>query len=147
MKDLLSDPNNLLYLGIVLMSIGFPIVLVKYYTSKIDNFTLKLDTFMQQIQMNFDRPAPKKVIDFKNIVHGNENNRHSQQILEDQYTRLNKNCKKLYEALKSGGWWSGKRIIAELDMLEYRRRILDLKEAGIEIKERLVAKGCKEWSL
>ena len=92
------------------------------------------------LEFIFDEPEEIK-------AHTRENNAHSEQILFDQYERLNRNCKKLYEALKSGGWWSGKRIIAELDMLEYRRRILDLKEAGIVINERSIGKGCKEWSL
>ena len=84
-------------------------------------------------------------IDWNNVVHGRENNRHSQGILEDQYPRLNKNCRALYEALLSGGKWTGKRIIRELDMLEYRRRIADLKDAGIDIKENILANGAKEW--
>jgi hypothetical protein len=74
-------------------------------------------------------------IDFTNCVHGRENNRESQQILEDQYERLNNNCRRLYDALKSGGAWSGHRIIHELNMIEYRRRIKDLREAGIFIKQ------------
>lgn len=84
-------------------------------------------------------------IDWDNIVHDKENNRHSQGILEEQYERLNKNCKVLYNALQSGGKWTGKRIINELDMTEYRRRIADLREAGVKIEENVLEKGIKEW--
>ena len=95
---------------------------------------------MNHLEFIFDEPGEIK-------AHTHENNSHSEQILFNQYERLNRNCKKLYDALKSGGWWSGKRIIAELDMLEYRRRIKDLKEAGIKIKEMSLSNGCKSWSL
>lgn len=84
-------------------------------------------------------------INWNEIVHGKENNSHSQQILEDQYERLNNNCRKLYDALKSGGKWTGKRIIKTLDMLEYRRRIKDLKDAGIKINEEIIEGGSKQW--
>ena len=84
-------------------------------------------------------------IDWNNIVHGQENNRHSQLILEEQYERLSNNCKKLYNALKSGGKWTGKRIVLELNMLEYRRRLKDLIDAGIPIQSRVLQDGAKEW--
>lgn len=84
-------------------------------------------------------------IDWNNVVHGRENNRHSESILVDQYERLNNNCRRLYDALRAGGRWTGRRIVAELDMMEYRRRIADLRDAGVVIKERTLPNGSKEW--
>lgn len=84
-------------------------------------------------------------IDWTNIVHGHENNVHSQLILEDQYERLSNNCKRLYDALKRGGRWSGRRIVSELGMMEYRRRIADLRDVGIDIKFKTLSNGSKEW--
>lgn len=84
-------------------------------------------------------------IDWNNVVHGNENNRHSESILIEQYERLNNNCKRLYDALRSGGRWTGKRIVTELDMMEYRRRIADLRDAGVKIEENILSNGSKEW--
>lgn len=86
-------------------------------------------------------------LDFENIVHTRENNSHSEQILFDQYERLSNNCKKVYNALKSGGKWTGRKMIFELNILEYRKRIDELRKAGLEIKENVLKNGAKEWWL
>lgn len=85
--------------------------------------------------------------DFTVIVHTKENNSHSEQILFDEYERLNNNCKIIYEALKRGEKLTGRVIQRRFDMSEYRRRIKDLKDAGIPIKEKILKGGCKEWFL
>ncbi len=84
-------------------------------------------------------------IDFDKVLHSKENNRHSQQILEDNHLRLSNNCKIIYEALLRGEKLTGQSIVSKYGMLEYRRRIADLKAAGIEIKETILFNGCKQW--
>ena len=84
-------------------------------------------------------------IDFSTITHTAENNAHSESILSDQYERLNKNCKTLYDALKRGERLTGLIIVTKYGMVEYRRRLADLKAAGVKIEERLLTGGSKEW--
>lgn len=90
----------------------------------------------EQLQINWNEVALHR-----------ENNRFSEQILCDQATRLSNNCRKLYEALLRGERLTGAIIIAKYGMIEFRRRIKDLKEAGLDIKENLLPGGCKEWYL
>ena len=87
------------------------------------------------------------VIDFDKVVHTKENNAFSESILFDQYERLSKNCRVLYDALKRGERLSGITIITRYGMTEYRRRIKDLRDAGVPIKEHKLENGCKEWYL
>ena len=84
-------------------------------------------------------------LNFTEITLHSENNRHSEQILCDQLPRLSNNCKTLYEALMRGERLTGKGIVSKYGMLEYRRRIKDLKAAGVHVKENLLENGCKEW--
>lgn len=89
----------------------------------------------------------KKKIDLNNIVHTRENNIYSETILNNNYKRLNNNCRILLDALERGERLTGLSIVKKYGMLEYRRRIKDLKESGIYIKERNLWLGCKEWFL
>lgn len=84
-------------------------------------------------------------IDWNQVTHTSENNSHSEQILFDQYDRLNHNCKLIYDALKRGERLTGRDIVSRFGMLEYRRRLKDLKEAGIEIHEKTLEGGAKQW--
>lgn len=84
-------------------------------------------------------------IDWNKVVHTRENNRHSEGILFNQYDRLSNNCRKVLNALRSGGKWSGRRMMIELNITEYRRRIADLKDAGLEIQEETLKNGTKQW--
>lgn len=84
-------------------------------------------------------------IDWTKVSHTRENNSHSEAILFDQYDRLNHNCKLIYDALVKGERLTGRDIVTRFGMLEYRRRIMDLRAAGIEIKETLLSNGAKEW--
>jgi hypothetical protein len=86
-------------------------------------------------------------IDWDNVTHQRENNSHSEQILFDQYERLNHNCKIIYDALKRGERLTGRDIVSRFGMLEYRRRLKDLKEAGLEIQETTLKGGAKQWYL
>jgi hypothetical protein len=83
-------------------------------------------------------------IDWNNIVHTRENNAGSEAILLKQYKRLNNNCKLIYDALMRGERLTGRDII-NMGMLEYRKRIDELKRAGIEIKEQTLKGGAKQW--
>jgi hypothetical protein len=86
-------------------------------------------------------------IDWDNITHQKENNSFSEQILFDQYERLNHNCKIIYDALKRGEKLTGRDIVSRFGMLEYRRRIADLRDAGLEIQETTLKGGAKQWYL
>lgn len=86
-------------------------------------------------------------IDWNQVTHTRENNSHSEAILFDQYERLNHNCKLIYDALKRGERLTGRDIVTRFGMLEYRRRLKDLKEAGVEIKETTLKGGSKQWYL
>lgn len=86
-------------------------------------------------------------IDFAQVVHTKENNAFSEAILFDQYERLSNNCKVIYNALKRGERLSGVVIVTRYGMTEYRRRIKDLRDAGVPIKEHKLENGCKEWYL
>lgn len=85
-------------------------------------------------------------LDFTGISLHPENNRESEEILLSQSLRLNKNCLKIYKALKSGAMLTGSAMI-QMGMIEYRRRIKDLKEKGIIIKDKKMPNGCKAWYL
>lgn len=86
-------------------------------------------------------------INFTAISLHAENNRHSERILEDNCFRLSNNCKKLYDALKRGERLTGAIVVGKYGMLEYRRRIADLRAAGVQIQETILKGGLKEWYL
>ena len=85
-------------------------------------------------------------IDWDNITHTKENNSHSEAILFEQYDKLNHNCKIIYEVLNRGYRLTGRDII-KMGMMEYRKRISDLRDAGIPIKETTLKGGVKQWFL
>lgn len=77
--------------------------------------------------------------------HFKENNSESESTLHAQFERLKGNNKKLYEALMRGERLTGAIIVSRYGMLEYRRRIKDLKAAGLDVKEVTLKGGVKEW--
>ena len=83
--------------------------------------------------------------DFSTMVHTKENNSHSEKILDSQYERLSNNCKTLYNAFERGESLSGSDIVRSYKMMEYRRRIKDLKDAGYPIGETILKNGSKIW--
>jgi hypothetical protein len=87
----------------------------------------------------------QQTIDFSSVVHHKENNRHSEMILEENYERLNKNCKVLYDALMRGERLTGADVVTRYDMMEYRRRFKDLKDAGVPIQTEKLPGGSKVW--
>lgn len=84
-------------------------------------------------------------IDWNQVTHTKENNSHSEAILFDQYERLNHNCRIIYDALMRGEKLTGRDIVSKYGMMEYRRRIADIRAAGIEIKEEILKGGSKQW--
>lgn len=86
-------------------------------------------------------------IDWTRVSHTKENNSHSEAILFEEYERLNHNCKIIYDALKRGERLTGRDIVTRYGMLEYRRRIADIRAAGVEIKEEILKDGSKIWYL
>ena len=83
-------------------------------------------------------------IDWNQVTHTRENNSHSESILFDQYERLNHNCRIIYDALKRGERLTGRDIV-NMGMLEYRKRIDDLRKAGVVIQEKTLKGGSKQW--
>ena len=75
-----------------------------------------------------------------------ENNRESQQLLEDNADRLNGQCKTVLELLKSGIRLTvlGACLLPE-PITDLRRRIKDLRDRGFIIKDTIVNGKFKEY--
>ena len=86
-------------------------------------------------------------IDWSNIANHRENNSHSEALLNDNYERLNKQCKKVYDLLKSGHSLTVRGAVVDHNINSLPRRILDLKQAGIEIRDRIINRKYKEYYL
>lgn len=86
---------------------------------------------------------------------GPENNSHSEAIYESQAKRLNENARIILQCLIEGQELSGHHLVyygakpkgadKPKQMIEYRRRMLDIKRAGIEMEEKIDSNGCKTW--
>lgn len=86
----------------------------------------------------------QSTLDFNNIVHIRENNAHSEAILDANYDKLNKQCQLVYFLLKQT------RLTVREAMVSYnigdlRRRVCDLRQAGIEVKDNILPGGSKEF--
>ena len=87
-------------------------------------------------------------IDWENVVHGMENNLHSEGILWERQSDFSAQCKKVYDLLKSG-----KRLTVRDAMLyhgigDLRRRVKDLRDnANVNVQSRMIGKGFKEYYL
>jgi hypothetical protein len=67
-----------------------------------------------------------------------ENNKESQSILEANKDRINKSCAKVLELLKEGHRLTVRDAIVYHNISSLPRRIKDLREHGIVIKDRLI---------
>jgi hypothetical protein len=76
-----------------------------------------------------------------------ENNKESQAILEANKDRINKSCAKVLELLKEGHHLTVRDAIVYHDISSLPRRIKDLREHGIVIKDRLIDGRYKEYFL
>lgn len=68
-------------------------------------------------------------------THTIENNPDSESFLNDNKVKLSKECEKVYELLKQGRQLSVKECVLENITQSLPRRILDLKENGIEVRD------------
>ena len=76
-----------------------------------------------------------------------ENNLESQAILEANKDRINKCCAKVLELLKEGHHLTVRDAIVYHNISSLPRRIKDLREHGIVIKDRLIDGRYKEYFL
>lgn len=84
-------------------------------------------------------------IDFENILHTRENLASNEVILNGQIKRLSNNCYKIYQALMRGERLTGATIVSKYNILEYRRRLKELKDFGVDINEVVLFNGAKQW--
>jgi hypothetical protein len=81
-------------------------------------------------------------IDF---VHTHENNNESQAILEANRTELNTQCKMVKAMLESGYRLTVRDAMINYGISSLPRRILDLKNQGVDIKSKLINGKYKEY--
>lgn len=81
------------------------------------------------------------------IVHAHENNIESERILKASLPRISKQCKRTLDLLKSGIKLTVRSAMIDYGISSLPRRILDLKQSGYEIKDRLIDGRYKEWFL
>lgn len=87
----------------------------------------------------------------ESYVHGRENNPDSQQHLEANEQHFNKQCLKILALLRKGEVLTQRRGMIEFDIGDTRRRISELREGGIVIKDEWIldkegkSTQCKKW--
>lgn len=93
-----------------------------------------------QLQMDFTKPFP---------VHVRENNRASEDFLNENRKDLSAKCELVLSLLKSGIRLTVKSALVTYGVSSLPRRILDLKEQGITIEDQWVKingqERFKEW--
>ena len=81
--------------------------------------------------------------------HRDENNYHSRKHLEENRDKFSQQCKLVLTILQSGRRLTVLSAINEYGISSLPRRILDLKENGVEIKDRWIEinnkRAYKEW--
>jgi hypothetical protein len=76
--------------------------------------------------------------------HRDENNHDSRRHLEENRQKFSDQCQKVYSLLLSGVRLTVLSAMTEYGISSLPRRILDLKESGIEIKDAWVKTDSKE---
>jgi hypothetical protein len=66
-----------------------------------------------------------------------ENNPYSQQILDSNIEKFNGQCKTIYQALISGEKLTTTSALLKYSVGDLRRRIKDLRDAGVPIQDEL----------
>jgi len=79
------------------------------------------------------------------FTHREENNHDSRRHLEENRERFSAQCKQVYDLLRSGVRLTVLSAITEYGISSLPRRILDLKQAGIEIRDCWIDRKYKEW--
>jgi hypothetical protein len=80
-------------------------------------------------------------------VHTQENNRQSQTGLEANFIKLNNQCGKVLGLLKVGFRLTVRDAILSHGIGDLRRRVKDLRDKGIDIKDEIKPGGFKEYFL
>jgi hypothetical protein len=80
-----------------------------------------------------------------NPVHKKENNNESQAILEANRAELNTQCKMVKAMLESGYRLTVRDAMINYGISSLPRRILDLKNQGVDIKSKLINGKYKEY--
>ena len=83
----------------------------------------------------------------QNILHQSENNRQSQLILEENRERLNNQCRKVLTLLEQGKRLTVVDAVMFYQIGDLRRRVKDLRDFGIQVKDRHIGGGRKEYFL
>jgi len=78
------------------------------------------------------------------FTHREENNHDSRRHLEENRERFSAQCQQVYDLLSSGVRLTVLSAITEYGISSLPRRILDLKQAGVEIKDCWVKTDSKE---
>lgn len=87
-------------------------------------------------------------IDFSNVIHSNENNSESEQILEANRERIAGQCKRVLELLQAGHRLTVYGAMVDHGISSLPRRVLDLKrKLGIEIKTEVIENRYKVYFL
>lgn len=76
-----------------------------------------------------------------------ENNEVSQAILEANKDKINASCRKVLELLKQGHHLTVRSAMIDHNISSLPRRVKDLKDRGIEVKDRLIDGRYKEYFL
>lgn len=86
-------------------------------------------------------------IEFEGISLHKENNKQSEEILTDNHKRLSNQCRVVYDALKAGVKLTVKDAMIDYNIGDLRRRVCDLRQHGVDIKDNILKGGVKEFYL
>lgn len=76
-----------------------------------------------------------------------QNNRESENILLANEKHLSNQCRILYEALRRGERLTTGEALLKYRIGDLRRRIKDLRDGGIQVRDRLLENRFKEYFL
>lgn len=87
--------------------------------------------------------------------HGRENSKHSEEIYEAQAVRLSRNTRIILICLTEGQEITGLKCMQGLRtnagetavMIEFRKRLMEIRSAGITLNDKIGSSGCKTWTL
>lgn len=95
---------------------------------------IKVEAARNQLEFDFNVLVP-------------QNNRQSEAILFDNEKIFKGQCKTLYDALKRGERLTTGGALINYRIGDLRRRIKDLRDAGVEVKDKLIEGRFKEYFL
>lgn len=81
------------------------------------------------------------------IVFSKQNTRENQSILEGNKERFNRQCQTVLDALRRGEELTTSSALLRYSIGDLRRRIKDLRDAGIDIKDELIEGRFKKYFL